>query len=1078
MNLIANTGIQYYTVPLEIALDNNFKMYFHEWNDAAAEQQILEIAHCFTEDEVWVKKHDLDSLGYVKDGKVGRVFIDESGKRIPVTWETVKDAFERDGRKTIPVNAEDPRDSGCFQMLASRVNWDKIENVWFPLPFFLLNGSESEFGPTNWCRAKLIPVEITQNTKKYDLLLAFDTKSAFEDEDFEGEDLYETPVFTSNDKQKDYALCNNETKLIGYCSGAFNCDWVDRYLLKHFYGVEHIDDYLGPMPKMNYLAQYIYLVRYIQQLDILPVITLYSNKNAAYGKVDLVVDIGNSRTCAVLFDDGNFEKLSPLILQDLSNPVKEGKFEEMDFFGSNPSIKPKNIVKGGKVADGKEADYQQIKLNKHAESFDMRLAFNEASFGGNFGLVGSRQFIYPSMVRLGTEANRLIHMATDMSTGAEKISTFSSPKRYLWDKKPQKLEWEFVRLGGETAKPLYIEGISEQLNADGSLKTEGDGDILTRYSRRALMTFAFIEILAQAKMQINSYEQRSHWRDKDEIRPKPRRVGRIIVTSPAAMSRVEQIALRECARDAAVILDRFFKDTACAEVQVIPAPQKLKLSAEEERTEWIYDEATAAQFVFLYAEIGKRYRKNAGDYFDFYGKTRDDNYLGDYDKKSLTIGSVDIGAGTTDVMIAAYKYGGDSGQCTLTPVPLFWESFYEAGDDLLKNLIRRLVIDGEYSPVENKLRAMGVALNEIVDKKNDFFGDNNGMSSASKQMRSDFNLQVSVPVVSYFLELLKQNKEENLDLGFGDIFGGDPPTEAVLDYFEQHFDFRLESLQWQYRKEYVRKIVEQTFDSLIGKISSLLSYYACDIVLLSGRPTSLKPLSDLFLKYYAISPNRLKTMNDYRVGLWYPQDKRYKFIDGNGYFINPKSIVATGAMIGQIAESGGMNGFLLNLKELKDKLLPTTDYFGRLNEHLEFIETVISPEKKRAVIDVSFLPFRIGVRQLDISAYPSRPFYKLDFNDYKLEDRVKGRLDDEDDVVAVQEGVEAEKAKIRRGFPLKVTLERHGENKEELYLEDIVDKEGAPVSRNFVSLQVQSMSEEENFWLDSGIFPLSINNLH
>ena len=58
-------------------------------------------------------------------------------------------------------------------------------------------------------------------------------------------------------------------------------------------------------------------------------------------------------------------------------------------------------------------------------------------------------------------------------------------------------------------------------------------------------------------------------------------------------------------------------------------------------------------------------------------------------------------------------------------------------------------------------------------------------------------------------------------------------------------------------------------------------------------------------------------MNDYRVGRWYPEDIRYKFIDGNGKFINPKSIVTTGAMIGQMAENGGLNGFSLNLKELK-----------------------------------------------------------------------------------------------------------------------------------------------------------------
>ena len=1072
MNLIANTGIQYYTVPLEIDLNDSFKMYFHEWYDTRDEQLKLEIAHYFSEEYIWVKKHDLVLLGYVKDGKV---VIDDNGRYVPANWEALKDDFFAEGKRPIPIDTEDPKDSGCFQQSISRVKWDKFENAWFPYPFFLLNGSESEFGPTNWCRGKLIPVETAGNTRTYDLLLAFDTRSSLEEEDFEDEDLNETPVFTNADKQKEYALCNSENKLIDYCSETFNCDWVDKYLLKHFHNVDNLGNYLGQKPKTNYLAQYIYLIRYIQQRGVLPKVTLYSNKNTAYGKVDLVVDIGNSRTCAVLFDEGDFEKLSPLVLQDFSNPVKEGRFEEMDFFSHNPSAKPKNIVKDGKIADGREIDYQNIKLNRRADSFDMRLAFREADFGGNFGLVGSRQFIYPSMVRLGKEANHLIHMATNMNTGEEKISTFSSPKRYLWDKKPRKEEWEFVRLEGETAKSLYIEGISEQLNADGSLKAEDSGDLLTRYSRRALMTFAFLEILAQAKMQINSYEQRSHWRDKDEFRPKPRRIGRIIVTSPAAMSRVEQIALRECAGDAAVMLDRFFKDAGCSDVQVIPAPRKLRLSAAEERTEWIYDEATAAQFVFLYAEIGKRYRKNADDYFDFYGKVRDDDCLGAYNKKSLTVGSVDIGAGTTDVMVAAYKYEGDSGQCTLTPVPLFWESFYEAGDDMLKNLIHRLVIEGEYSPIENNLKASGMALNEIVDRKNDFFGDDNGMSSAAKQLRSDFNLQASVPVVSYFLELLKQDREENLDLGFSDIFRDNPPTRTVLDYFEQHFGFKFESLRWRYRRELVKRIVERTFDSLIGKISSLLSYYACDIVLLSGRPTSLKPLSDLFLKYYAISPNRLKTMNDYRVGLWYPQDKRYKFIDGNGYFINPKSIVATGAMIGQIAENGGLNGFSLNLKELKKRLLPTTNFFGRLNEQQEFIETVISPEKKRAAVEAS-LPFRIGVRQLDVSAYPSRPFYRLDFNDYNLEDRVKGRLDDEDDVIAVHEGVEAEKAKIRRGSPLKITIERDDEDIEGLNLEEAVDKEGAPVNRNFLCLQVQSMSEEENFWLDSGIFPLSINN--
>jgi len=1027
MNLIANTGIQLYTVPLEINLNDSFKMYFHEWFDTDESQLKLEIAHFFSEEEIWVKKHDLSLLGYAPNGLVKD------------SWDTVKDDFEDEGYSPIRVDTEMPEDSGCFQASINRIKWEKFENRWFPMPFFLLNGKKSDFGPTNWCRFKLVPVEIDGKSRKYDLVLAFDTRSTFEKETYEDEDLNETPVFTSTyEKAKDYSLCNDEYKLIAYCSESLNCGWVDKYVLKQFHDIDDINEYKGQKPKLRYLAQYIYMLRYIQQAAILPKITLFSNQNVAYGNVDLVVDIGNSRTCAVLFDNGDFTKMSPLALQDFTIPAANGD------------------------------------LNKHRDSFDMRLAFREADFGGKLGIENSRQFVYPSMIRLGKEANSLIHKATNMNTGAEKTSTFSSPKRFLWDTKPQKQEWEFVQLAGELAKPIYIEGISEQLNTDGSLNTSGDGGVLMHYSRRALMTFSFLEILAQANMQINGYEQRNHWGSESM----PRKIGRIIVTCPTAMSKVEQVSLRKCAEDAAIMLDRFFKDAYLTEVdekearkkvQIIPSSKNLSLK--EERTEWIYDEATAAQFVFLYAEIQQRYVKNAKEYIDLYGKVRYD--LGGHTKKSLTIGSVDIGAGTTDVMIAAYTYS-ETEQCTLTPVPLFWESFYKAGDDLMKELVHQLVIEGKYSPIEKKIRTLGKKPIEFMQP---FLGTDNGVSFRNRQLRNDFNLQVSVPVVSCFLELLKEDKVEGQVLSFSDIFGDHPPTQNVLDHFKQHFGFALASLQWQYERKIVAAIIEKIFDSLTGKISSLLSYYACDIVLLSGRPTSLKPLTDLFLRYYAISPNRLKTMNDYRVGIWYPEDKRHRFIDGNGKFLNPKSLITTGAMIGNIAENGGLNGFSLNLKALKEKLLPTTHYFGKLNEQLSFTETLISPETNHATVDVASLPFRIGVKQLDIPAYPSRPFYTLDFDDDKIEDRVKGRLDDEHDVNAVRMGVEEEKSKIRKKMPLKVTIERDkNEDIELLRIAEIVDNGGNAMSKNFFALQIQSLSEPENFWLDTGIFSLNVNN--
>jgi hypothetical protein len=1033
MNLIANTGIQLFTIPMEIDLNNNFKMYFHEWLDIIDQQKKLEIAHFFSEEQIWIKKQILygSNLGYATVN---------NDYKVTDSWETISTDEEFIDSCIIPIDTEDAKDSGCFDVSVSKIkdaDWNNFENTWFPMPFFQLNGRRSDFGPTNWCRFKLIPNGQEGKIKKYNLLLAFDTRTVFKEEGFEEEDLQETPIFTNAaDSFKRYALCNTEEGLIGYCSEEKNCSWVDKYVLKHFHDIDNIHDRRLEVPKMKYLAQFIFINRYIQQFGNLPIITLYSNQNAAYGNVDLVVDIGNSRTCAVLFDNSDFTLSSPLELQDFTTLVTNGL------------------------------------LNKYRDSFDMRLAFREANFGGKFGLENSSQFVYSSMIRLGKEANRLIHKATNMNTGAEKTSTFSSPKRFLWDEMPQKQEWEFVQLEGEIAQPINIKGISEQLNEDGTL---GDGSIINRYSRKALMTFAFLEILSQAKMQINSYEQRNHWGNES----KPRKIGRIIVTCPTAMSLKEQIALRKCAEDAAIMLDRFFENTYSKEmdeseirkrIQVIPSAKKL--SAREERTEWIYDEATAAQFVFLYAEIKERYQKNVKDYFDFYGKVRND--LEDYNKKSLTVGSVDIGAGTTDVMIAAYKYEDNSAQCTLSPVPLFWESFYLAGDDLMKKLVQQLIIEGRNSPIEQKLKQLGKNPVEILQP---FLGTDIGVSFRNRRLRSDFNLQVSVPVVSHYLELLKDNKDD-LILSYSDIFETNPPTQAVLLHFKDSFGFEFSDLQWTYKKNVVADIVEKTFDSLIGKISSLLSYYACDIVLLSGRPSSLKPLSDLFLKYYAISPNRLKSMNDYRVGRWYPQDQRSPFIDGNGKFINPKSIITTGAMIGHIAENGGLNGFALNLSELKKKLLPTTFYFGKLNEDsLVYLNTIISPDKNHATVDVSSLPFRIGVRQLNIPAYPSRPFYTFDYNDFRIEDRVLGRLDEDNPhTTLVQQEIQKEKEKIRKGMPLKVAISRDiNVDVEKLNLEEVTDKDGNTLNKNFFNLQVQSMSEVENFWLDSGIFSLNIN---
>lgn len=1037
MNLIANTGIQFYTSVLEIDERNDFKMFFQECFDQDKEVLELKIAHKFTQDDVWVDKEHLFELGYLKNGEA----VEEvNGELRPIKWEDVKEDFLSEHK---PLNHSIGVDDGSefFRESISNLNWHKYEHKWLPLPYFKLDArGRTRQEPNNWCRFKLIPLGKEDNIRKYQMLIMFDTKVVYDSE--EDGDFKEYPVFGDFDSSVDFKVCNNEFQLLEYCSENTGHKWVDSFLLKNFHNVDSINQIKNQTIYKKYIAEYICLINYISKINLLPLVTLFRDKNEVHSNVDLVVDIGNSRTCAVLFDEGDFDKLSPLELFDFNQPV------------SNSG------------------------LNLYKDPFGMRMAFRKADLGGNMGIATSNQFTYPSIVRLGHESNRLIKEAVNLNTGAEKTSTFSSPKRYLWDIRKQNSEWEFVKLPNEVEESFYIKGISEQFNEDGSLNISGTGGDLMKYSRKSLMTFAFIEILAQATMQINSYEQRKHWGNESQ----PRQIRKIIITCPTAMSKIEQLALRECAQDAAIILKRFYNPSyfneldekeVRREIQVIPSVENLKKM--EEKIEWIYDEATATQFVYLYAEIGERYLGKANEFFDFYGKNRL-NFRGE-EEKSLIIGSVDIGGGTTDVMIASYKVK-ESESNTLKPTPIFWESFYQAGDDLLKEMVYRLVVEGEFSPIESKLKKSIRTPNEIATLKNNFFGGNTGMSFRNRQLRRDFNLQIAVPIVSKYLDLLSKQEPDKV-LSFNEIFENNYPSVTLLNYFKNHFGFDIESLQWEYNKEVISIIIEQTFDTLVGKVSTLFAHFDCDVVLLSGRPSSLKPLTDLFLKYYAISPNRLKTMHDYRVGNWYPEDKRYSFTDGNGYFINPKSIVVTGAMIANLASQRNLEGMSLDLTDLIEKLTPTTEYFGLINRDVfEIKKPFISPENNKAKITVPYLPIKIGSQQIDTKAYPVRSFYRLDYNIDKLRDRVMRRIpkDYRQDPNRVEREVEKEINKIQNSFPLKVEVNReYKEDKEKLNIQLVTGSDGMDWSLHFFDLIVQSLDEMEDYWLDTGIFKLNIN---
>ena len=118
---------------------------------------------------------------------------------------------------------------------------------------------------------------------------------------------------------------------------------------------------------------------------------------------------------------------------------------------------------------------------------------------------------------------------------------------------------------------LNIPGISEHLQSNGQLAINGTGGQSYHYSRRSLMTFAFLEMLVQAQVQINNNQYRI---DRGDI-TLPRRIRRMVVTCPTAMSKLEREALVKCAGDAVKLLNLFKNEDF--RVDIAPAVTTLKI---------------------------------------------------------------------------------------------------------------------------------------------------------------------------------------------------------------------------------------------------------------------------------------------------------------------------------------------------------------------------------------------------------------------------------------------------------------------------------------------------------------------
>lgn len=474
LSLVMNSGIQFIDFALKI-----------DWKD-----------------KVWREKNMGNFISSANHGPLRRLLLSKTGE-----------GYCDSAKPDMMVRVE--------QEISVEGSLKLFDGVWLPVPVLRsIPPDRFDEGPYNWARMRIIKLDTPDNDgNSHRVTLAFDTK-----------------IFSNNQNTAYLAPTDEDVRSGTTFSFAYQSNhiswfldfkWINDWLLELFTELApepdrlkiHPDDLALDINNRVHQGHYLNLLALVGEEIEIPRFKIASNKRDDITKaipVDMILDVGNSRTCGILIEDHEQEqdgmkKRYELEIRDLSRPE-----------------------------------------HYYNEPFESRVEFAQAFFGKeHFSVQSGRRdaFQWPTIVRVGKEAGRL----ASRREGNEGSTGLSSPKRYLWDTERYEQGWRFnssyVKTDAEpyaTAAPLsglineYGEALY-RLRDDVEEEFERKMPVFQpHYSRSSLMTFMLSEVLLQALMQINSPAQRS----KLEHAKTPRFLRSIILTVPPAMPKPEREIFR------------------------------------------------------------------------------------------------------------------------------------------------------------------------------------------------------------------------------------------------------------------------------------------------------------------------------------------------------------------------------------------------------------------------------------------------------------------------------------------------------------------------------------------------------
>jgi hypothetical protein len=563
-----------------------------------------------------------------------------------------------------------------------------------------------------------------------------------------------------------------------------------------------------------------------------------------------------------------------------------------------------------------------------------------------------------------------------------------------------------------------------------------------------MMTFMLAEVLTQALGQINSPTQRLKQGDPD----KPRHLRSIILTVPPSMPKPERDLFIERMDQAKGLVWKALgwhpeADTLAEEESAWPPFPSV-------HTQW--DEATCAQVVYVFSETHEHFGGRPEDFFQAIrrkGKAQDD--------RRITIASIDIGGGTTDLVVSDYRLdAGQGANVYILPEQRFRDGFKVAGDDLLLEVVRETVVEA----LADALRGHGIAEpNPLLSK---LVGAESG-SVQEQALRQQLALQILYPLG---IEILGQYEQ------FDPVAGAAPHTRSIREILEEREPASKEVIEYfasGVRREGAQgapdfdildvpltidlQAVHELFvaDQLeicktIRALCEMVHLYDCDVLLLSGRPSRLPGVQALFRSFLPLPPDRVVPLAGFRTGTWYPFHK-------DGRIDDPKTTAAVGAMICKVGGERRIPNF--NFRAGVFRSYSTVRHIGVMDRNMiiknedVYYSDVELDDPDYELPDHAFEVrgrMVLGFRQLASPRWGASPLYVID-----LSDRAKKSLDSAADTDVAT---------------LKVSLKRSKQG-ERFEIDNIVSETGG-LRKGEVVIELNTLQTigmgETSYWLDSG----------